>query len=583
MAFTDITSTIISTSTGATISGAGSIKLQNNICSPYGFAISAYQGTYLASDNLNIHSSCASMRLTFTKTGTTGVNIKLRYMVQSEKNYDYGMFGRSGVTLTSGATYSDGTIYSHTRTYEYTTPQTLDYYLPSSSNIDILYKKNGSTHTGWDRLFVAVMAEAASGGGGSGGDTYFWAGAKIYLRGGKNIYSNQYDFSTSQRINSVANDNYLLEYAGKTKFETITSGSLVVYWTSGTTDTDLGTNGSDITVGTTFGGVTGHGENTLSIAKWRIYTGTTAASVMKAYATALSTAPVQLCRLTQNKYTVYVKTSSTGRPKAYYNITFPSTVGNVTYMTGKLGYVTLVTSAVSNNSLTVSAFRNGSDTETATISPNIDANISVPQSHRTDDRIETTDDLYQHDTSLAASYCGNSDNDHKCIKYDSVIHDSGSSNKLMWHNDFLSFSETPNYFNDDTMTSEGGSGYEINGQALTIYWTNSSPNTLQLTVLNIFGGTVSDGTQLYRITSARNLAANSSGSFACGMLNQGYADGVTALTAVVSAGADVGSTLVLDTQSNDSYYFYFPIGTNTVTLPLLNDITITGGTLRIMA
>lgn len=578
MAFTDITSFLDNTITGTTIAGAGTIKLEKGICSPYGFEVSAYQGTYLASDNLNIDSSCASMRLTFTKTGTTGVNIKLRYMVQSENNYDYGMFGKSGVTLTSAVTYSSSNIYSHTRAYDYTTPQILDYYLPSSSNIDILYRKDGSANEGWDRLFVAVMAEAASGGGGSGGDTYFWAGAKIYLRGEKNNYTNQYDFSTSQRINSVANNNSLLEYAGKTKFETITSGSLVVYWTSGTTDTDLGTNGSDITVGTTFGGVTGHGQSTLSTAKWRIYTGTTAASVMKAYATALSTAPVQLCGLAQNKYTVYVKTSSTGRPKAYYNITFPSTVGNVTYMTGKSGYVTLVTSAVSDNSLTVSASRSGSDTETATISPNIDVNISVPQSHRTDDRIETTDDLYQHDTSLAASYCGS--NDHKCIKFDSVIHDSGSNNKLMWHNDFLSFSETTNYFNDDTVIGEEGSGYEIYGQSLTIYWTNSSPNTLQLTALNIFGGTFSDGTQLYRITSARSLAANSSGSFACGVLNQGYADSATALTVVVTTGADVESTLVLDTQSNGSYYFHFPIGTDTITLPLHNNITITGGTLR---
>jgi len=327
----------------------------------------------------------------------------------------------------------------------------------------------------------------------------------------------------------------------------------------------------------TLGGVFGHSDLGTHTFSSKIYTGTTAQLYNPAsvFGSINNTATFYQCR-----YNVVVESDKNTLKKAYFDVNFGSPF-NQTWKTGKSGYVRLISSAT-NSSVSITVSRTGSGSKSGSLTrPNDTPLVLSPTSNS--DKICTVADLAAFDSSAAAAI---STDNKLCVKYNSSIHDTGYSGtyKLMHIHEFLYFTGTQEYFKDDSQDSggSGGSGYEINGEPLTIYWTNDSPTTVTLTGLNIWANVADDDDiQLYRITSARNLGGNSLGNFICGILNQGYADGATALTATVTVNYNVDMTLTLKTQSNGDYYFYFPVGGRSVTLPLQNNITITGGTLTI--
>lgn len=590
MAYTDITSQLLNNQY-TTVNGVAYVSKSNSYNSSYGFATSAYYGTtWFASQNLNVNSSAASIKFDISPMDSVkGVNVQISYIIDSEYNWDIAYFGKSGQTLDTGSTTTgSSTVYAHTKGQNgATTVRDVTYFIQGPSSIQIIYKKDGSTHTGLDRLFFTIAVELGSGTGGGTdpGTTYYWMlGTRILPVGTRKAADGTYTLPSTALTSFTANLNATFnEYPTGFTMNVVTSGNYKILWTSGSSTTNIwsqtmGSNPYTTVLPYILGGVFGHADQGIQVYSSKIYTGTTAQlyNPTSVFGSFNNTATFYQCR-----YNVVVESDKNALTKAYFDVNFGSPF-NQTYKTGKNGYVLLISSAT-NSSVSITVSRTGSGSKSGTLTRPGDANTLTLSPTSNSDKICTIADLAAFDSSAAAAI---STDNKLCVKYNSSIHDTGYSgtNKLMHIHEFLYFTGTQEYFKDDSQNSgggSGGSGYEIYGQPLTINWYNNSPTTVKLTALNIFGGSLSDGTQLYRITSARNLAANSSGNFICGIMNEGYADGVNSLTASIAAGSSVDATLTLNTQSNGSYYFYFPVGTTTVTLPLQNNITITGGTLTI--
>lgn len=591
MAYTDITNQLLNNQY-AVVDGVAYVSKYNAYSSSYGFAASAYGGTnYFASQNLNVHNSAASIRLSISPVDSVkGVNVLISYIIDSERSYDIGFFGKSGTTLPTGSTLTTGytDVYAHTYNQNGYSVRTVNYFIPASTNIDIIYKKDGSQNTGWDRLLFGIAVELGSGTGGGGtdpGTTYYWMlGTRVLPVGTRKSGDGTYTLPSTALTSFTAHlEAYTNGFPGA-NMTVLTSGNYRILWASGSSTTNIWSSPNSSNPYTSalpyiLRGVFGHYDQDLQTYSTKVYTGTTALSYNPAsvFGSINNTATFYQCR-----YNVVVESDKNALKKAYFDVNFGSPF-NQTWKTGKSGNVLLISSAT-NSSVSITVSRTGSGNKSGSLTrPGAGSSLVLSPTSNSD-KICTVGDLAAFDSSAAAAI---STDNKLCVKYNSSIHDTGYSGtyKLMHIHEFLYFTGTPEYFKDDSLGGGGSTpttGYEVNGQPLTISWTNDSPTTVTLTALNIWANVADDDDiQLYRITSARNLGGNSLGNFICGILNQGYADGATALTATVTVNYNVGMTLTLKTQSNGDYYFCFPVGGSSVTLPLRNSITITGGTLTI--
>ena len=121
---------------------------------------STYDGVYESYSNKGTNNSGASMYIDIN--GYT--NFKLYIRSYAESNYDYVMVSQLDKTLTYSSSYSDTTLVkSHTRGNQQSGTALSNYTLveftniPSGSHrIQIIYRKDSSTHSGDDRGYVLI-------------------------------------------------------------------------------------------------------------------------------------------------------------------------------------------------------------------------------------------------------------------------------------------------------------------------------------------------------------------------------------------------------------------------------------------
>ena len=589
MAYTNITSQLASNGY-AVISEIGYFQINNPYNGAYGFATSAYNGTtYLASQNLNKASSAAGMRLNFTPGGTNGVNIKISYIVSAETNYDYGMFSKSGTTMASSCTYTSSEVYHHTRGIYGMNESAVTYYLPNSSFIDIMYKKDSSADRGIDRLLVKIEVEPATGGGGGTpdpGTTYYWMiGTRILLVGARKTGDGTYTLPSTALTSFTAHlEAYANGFPGA-NMTVLTSGNYRILWASGSSTSNIWSSPNSSNPQTTalpyiLGGVFGHYDQNTQTYTSMIYTVTTALSYNPAsvFGSINNTATFYQCR-----YYVDVQSDKNVLRKAYFDVNFGSPF-NETWKTGKGGYVLLISSAA-NSSVSVTVSRTGSGSKSGTLTRPGAGNTLILSPTSNSDKICTVADLAAFDSSAAAAI---STDNKLCVKYNSSIHDTGYSgtDKLMHIHEFLYFAGTPEYYKDDSLGGGGSTpttGYEVTANVMSMNWTNSGPSNLVVQALTIYAGTtgtVSDDV-LYSLLQPRTLTAGGSGSFTVPVVND-WLENVTYLTVSITCANYASLSISLNTQSQGSFYvdLYPGSGVATKRVELTSNITITGGTLN---
>lgn len=206
MAYSDITDFIIRYGPSTyyqTFARDPVIKIwANDDRSTYGFVQSAYNGTtYLASDNVGLDSTVATMKLAVAFEDSlisggistaAGYNIRITYISNGENNYDYALFSEPGLsTFSVGATDGDSGVYKSAYGESSDEEQTLYYYIPYSSeetNIFINYRKDGSQSQGLDRLYMRIAVEATDGGGAG----YYYIGERFNAYRGSIGFSSTY-------------------------------------------------------------------------------------------------------------------------------------------------------------------------------------------------------------------------------------------------------------------------------------------------------------------------------------------------------------------------------------------------------
>ena len=268
MAYTDITNQLLNNQY-AVVDGVAYVTKSNAYSSSYGFATSAYGGTnYFASQNLNVHNSAASIRLNISPVDSVkGVNVLISYIIDSERSYDIGYFGKSGTTLPTGSTLTTGytDVYAHTYNQNGYSVRTVEYFLPSSTNIDIIYKKDGSQNTGWDRLLFGIAVELGSGTGGGTdpGTTYYWLlGTRILPVGTRKTGDGTYTLPSTALTSFTAHlEAYANGFPGA-NMTIVTSGNYRILWASGSSTTNIWGQNNNINPQTTalpyiLGGVLG--------------------------------------------------------------------------------------------------------------------------------------------------------------------------------------------------------------------------------------------------------------------------------------------------------------------------------------
>lgn len=581
MAYTNITSQLASNG-NITVNGVGYFFISNPYNGAYGFAASAHNGTtYLASQNLNVDSSAAGMRLNFSLPGTNGVNIKISYIISAETSYDYAMFSKSGTTMASSCTYTSSEVYHHTRGIYGANESAITYYIPSESYIDIMYKKDSSVAKGIDRLLVKIEVEAVSGGGGGGGDTlYYFIATKIRPVGKENENAGTYVLpstaTTGYTINIGTGDSNGDIQGDLT---VITSGNYKIGWISGITSTDGGVapGGGQTTLVFSFDGVYGHRDSTNFGAYAMFYINTTQ-QLYNPQTITNSLTVVDIVHYQYN-YSVYIGTDSGGNDaKAYYTVAYGSPF-NETIVTGKNGYVNKYSSATTG-SVSVTITRTGSNQVNRTFTRPISTTYIQPTS--SSDKIVTSNDLWAFNSSLGNAYSSTS---YLCLKHNSTIFDSngGVTNKLRHIHDFLHFAGTPDTFQDSGSTPSTPTGYEVNANAMTMSWSNSGPSNLVVQALTIYAGstgTINDDI-LYSLVQSKTLTAGDSGSFTIPVVNDSV-ENVTYLTVSITCANYASLTISLNTQSNGAIGCDLQPGSGTATKQIVvtSDLTITGGSLN---
>lgn len=349
MAWTNITANVAGGQPYYSINNVGSLTFMTGIETDYCFVSSAYNGTtWAASNNLGVQSSTAHVRVSYNKSGSySGIKIRITYISNGENNYDYAIFGNSGYTLSTAATYNTTGVLYHARGASSTDPVTIEYVLTATTSFDIMYRKDGSTNSGWDRLLFTFEVDAYNPGGG-GGSYYYWVGTCIAVSGyTTNSATTAYRLSNSQLSGATMNAFFL----GVTTFEPAqriqVNTDKIAVWISGTTDnisTSLWSNGG---TGWTSVGVIQNGHATDYFqCRGLAYYGTTQSAARRSYTLVTgSTYYNQIIKLRQNLFKVIVYgDSNTGHTKAFYNVSFGGSI-NAVAKTGSLGYISILSSA----------------------------------------------------------------------------------------------------------------------------------------------------------------------------------------------------------------------------------------------
>ena len=580
MAYTNITSQLASNGS-IQVNNVGYFYILNPYNGAYGFAASAYNGTtYLASQNLNKDSSAAGMRLNFSLDGTNGANIKVSYIISAETNYDYAMFSKSGTSMFSSCTYTSSEVYHHTRGIYGMNESAITYYVPGSSYIDIMYKKDSSVAKGIDRLLVKIEVEAVSSGGGGTGTTgnvmYYLIATKVRPVGQEKSSSGTYVLPSTATTGYTISINTGLGNSNiYGDLTVITSGNYKIGWISGTTRLDgmAGVGGGQTTLVFSYDGVYGHEGVTNFGAYAMLYTGATQ-QFYDPQGITNSLTVVDIVH-SQYNYSVRVGTDNVGNTaKAYYTVAYGSPI-NQSIVTGKNGSVEMYSSATTGN-VSVTITRTGSNTVSRTFTRPTTITYIQPTSNS--DKIVTSNDLWAFNSSLGNAY---SSTYYLCLKYNSTIFDSyvSETHKLMRIHDFLHFAGTPDTFQDGGSTPPSPTGYGVEANVLSMNWTNAGPSALYLQSLIIYagdGGT--DDDVLYSLLQPRTLTAGGSGSFTVPVVND-YVDNVTYLTVSLTCSNYASITITLSTQSHGALYVDLQPGSGTASksVAVTSDLTITGG------
>ena len=128
---------------------------------------SLYDGVYRSSSNYNVNNSVSTMYITFTGYST----FKLYIRSYAESNWDYVMVSQLDKTITGSSSYSDTTLVkAHTRGNQQSGTALSSYTFveytgisSGSHTITIVYRKDGSSHSGDDRGYVLIPKSQGGG------------------------------------------------------------------------------------------------------------------------------------------------------------------------------------------------------------------------------------------------------------------------------------------------------------------------------------------------------------------------------------------------------------------------------------
>lgn len=151
----------------------GGWRLSTSISNPDS---TLYDGVYESTSNYNVNSSTATMTITIEGLNTFTMYIRS----YAESNYDYVMVGQLDKAITGSTSYSSSDVKAHTRGNQQS-GTTLSNYTKveftgiggGRHTITVVYRKDGSAHSGSDRGYVLIGKTFNSGsdeGGDSGGE-----------------------------------------------------------------------------------------------------------------------------------------------------------------------------------------------------------------------------------------------------------------------------------------------------------------------------------------------------------------------------------------------------------------------------
>ena len=134
-----------------------------------------YDGVYESFSNYNVNSAAAIMKITIEGYS----DFKFYIRSYAESNYDYVMVSQLDQTIDNNTSYSNTTLVkAHTRGNQQSGTALSNYTLVEFTNIDggkhvitIVYRKDGSAHSGNDRGYVLIPKAPGTSSGGSGGDS----------------------------------------------------------------------------------------------------------------------------------------------------------------------------------------------------------------------------------------------------------------------------------------------------------------------------------------------------------------------------------------------------------------------------
>lgn len=349
MAYTNITSSLISNGYWSITRMDPTIYFRSADRSSYGFVFSAYGGTtYLASNNRLVDNSCATAKIEFDWGSNyhDGINLKINYISNGESNYDYGVFSKSGMTIATGTT-GGSSVYKSCYGESSTDVKTLYYYIPNDGNdgtIYINYRKDGSTSSFLDALYLDISAEYVD-------IAYYQVGYALRYYGfAQNTSPNWLITGTNRRL-LISGFPSL-----SSGIQSGVTGNYVWYYTSGQTSTPPAVDVVQLTVG----GLGYRSSTTMANLRW------SSAST----ASGIRFSPVTTTANTQYRQDVYLKephiacqAEYNGGDGVYGGALFVAKVGSTVVAsayTGSAGVSFLFSSGYTANT-TVEASREGSN------------------------------------------------------------------------------------------------------------------------------------------------------------------------------------------------------------------------------
>lgn len=340
-------------------------------------------------------------------------------------------------------------------------------------------------------------------------DYYWWAGIRVQFKGYKTLSSNTYSIQNNledygkfgisnsffNNTGSVITSTSQIQVGNQGMPSGSTTAATYVYWASGRCANQfVGSSPTALTVQTPtyfirsgftvqtanrqMGTTTGLTDNAI----WYVYCGALETNAKRDWhlLSGTSSAIKQASRevlLKEPTYKVYVSgTTNTHGPKAYFNVQY----GNFgVWRTGKLGYTLLITSAFPNSSVFVTASRVGSNTTDATCNGNEELRLSTVSSS---DKLMTVSDMIAFDVDNAdLAY-----DENMVVKSGTMtgftLSPAGTNNQCVNRHSFSYFTNTPDYYKDDSLTASTHETLEFNALGTsysgqyTATWGGSSGN-----------------------------------------------------------------------------------------------------------